>query len=296
MVEKLLYSKGVSKVLDLDQVYKEHLDLFFKEDDLQRNLLYLSKLPTEVVECQLKLKDDLILTGLPFFVAVFNYLKRDCLNYNDFSKFEGESFKKTEKKEIHFELPFNVVLTGERIALNLLQRASGIATNVSKFVSQLEGIEILDTRKTTPGLRFLEKYAVTFGGGKNHRFGQMDAWMIKDNHKNIFGGVENAINYFKEMNTFYQPLILEIHEISELEIGIDLGVKHFLLDNFDEEMLEEAVSLKKEGITYEVSGGVTLENISQFNLKGIDAISSGAMVYNAPTVDISLKYHKKKSL
>ena len=208
MVEKVLLFKGVIKVLDFDQIYKEQLDLFFKEDDLQRNMLYLAKLPTEVVQCQLKLKDDLILAGLPFFVAVFNYLKRDVLNYSEFKEYEGKKFIKDEFKDINFELPFNVVLTGERIALNLLQRASGIATNVARYASKLEDISILDTRKTTPGLRFLEKYAVTLGGGVNHRFGQMDAWMIKDNHKNIFGGVEKAVNYFKSLSTFYQPLIL----------------------------------------------------------------------------------------
>ncbi len=294
MVEKVLLFKGVIKVLDFDQIYKEQLDLFFKEDDLQRNMLYLAKLPTEVVQCQLKLKDDLILAGLPFFVAVFNYLKRDVLNYSEFKEYEGKKFIKDEFKDINFELPFNVVLTGERIALNLLQRASGIATNVARYASKLEDISILDTRKTTPGLRFLEKYAVTLGGGVNHRFGQMDAWMIKDNHKNIFGGVEKAVNYFKSLSTFYQPLILEIHKIEEIEIGLRNGVRHFLLDNFTPSMLSQAIAIKQAGVTYEVSGGVTLENLSEFSIAGIDAISSGAMVYNAPTVDISLKYYPKK--
>ena len=167
-----------------------------------------------------------------------------------------------------------------------------IFTETNKYVVKAapQGIKILDTRKTTPGLRFLEKYAVRIGGGNNHRFSQMDAWMVKDNHKKIFGGVDKAINYFHSMNTFYQPIIVEIHDLSELEVAIKAGGTNFLLDNFSPSDIREAVKIKRDGMTFEASGGIHLENIKDYNITGLDAISSGALIYNARTVDLSLKF------
>lgn len=274
------------------EIYKKQLEIFFEEDDLHKNAAYIHSLPKDKVLCKIKIKDNMILSGLPFFFEVFNYLSDEKIDYSEFLKFEGKEYLKSDLSEIHFELPFNIALTGERIALNLLQRSSSISTYTNQFVKKASGVKVLDTRKTTPGLRFLEKYAVRQGGGFNHRFGQMDAWMIKDNHKKIFGGVDKAIEYFQNLNTFYQPIIVEIHDLDELKVCFDLGMTHFLLDNFSPSDIKKAVEVKKPGVTYEVSGGITIDSIESYCISGVDAISSGSITYNAPHVDLSLKFER----
>lgn len=277
---------------NISEIYKDNFSLFFAEDDLAKNYTYLNSLPTDLVKCSLKFKDDMIIAGLPFFFETFNYLSKSDYDYSDFMEFEGKEVKKADHTEIKFTLPFNIALTGERIALNLIQRASSIATCTSQYVALAKNIRILDTRKTTPGLRFVEKYAVKIGGGYNHRFGQMDAWMVKDNHKEFFGGITNAIKYFQDLHTHYQPIIVEIHDLKELKESYTAGAKHFLLDNFSPTEIGEAIKIKEPGMTYEVSGGINLENISSYIIDGIDAFSSGALTYNAPHVDLSLKFKR----
>lgn len=279
-------------MMNFSQIFDKQLQLFFEEDDMNRNLNYLTSLPSEKVHCHLKIKDDLILAGLPLFFEVFNHLVNEKFDYQNFLELEGQRFSKNEKKQIDFELPFNIALSGERLALNLLQRASSVATFTNKFVQAAPGVKILDTRKTTPGLRFLEKYAVIKGGGYNHRYGQMDAWMVKDNHKTFFGGVTEAIQFFKDMNTNYQPIVVEIHDNEELKKVSELGVTYFMLDNFSKEELHSAIEMKHSGWHYEVSGGITLDNIQDYCVEGVDAISTGSIIYNAPQVDLSLKFSK----
>lgn len=261
---------------------------FFAEDDLQGNAFYLNQLPSDEVECILKIKSDVRLSGLPYFVGAFNFLGAS-LDYNQFKKYEGQNFKKGEV--ITFKLPFAIALSGERVALNLLQQATRISTFTEKFVAIAANkkTKILDTRKTTPGLRQLEKYAVRIGGAHNHRFSQADAWMIKDNHKTFFGGLRPAWDYFQSMQTFYQNIIVEIHSLEELKEAFNLGVKHVMLDNFSVENLHEAIKIKIPGVTYEVSGGVKLETLNDFLLDGIDAISTGALTHSAPHIDLSMK-------
>ncbi len=266
---------------------------FFFEDDLSRNHSYISSLPDDNVACSLKIKDDLVLAGLPYFFGAFNYLGAN-LDFSELLVSEGKSFKKEDKEEIHFNLPFSLALTGERIALNLLQRASSIATFTAKFVELAKNSDtkILDTRKTTPGLRGLEKYAVRAAGGFNHRLGQSDMWMVKDNHKSFFGGVKEAVDFFRSMNGFYTPIEVEIHDLKELQVGFELGIKHFMLDNFSPEDIKKAVAIKPNGVTFEVSGGIRLNTIEDYLISGVDAISIGSMTYDAPAVDLSLKYKR----
>jgi nicotinate-nucleotide pyrophosphorylase (carboxylating) len=265
---------------------KSEMEVFFKEDALFENAFYQQQLPNEIVNCSLKIKSDMVLSGLPYFVSAFNFLGAE-LSMNDFREFEGKFFKAGEV--ITFTLPFSLALSGERVALNLLQRASSISTLTSKFVKKSQDIKILDTRKTTPGLRTLEKYAVRIGGGYNHRFSQSDSWMIKDNHKNYFGGLRGAYHFFQSMQTFYRPIVVEIHSLSELEEAISLGIKHVMLDNFKLADILQAVKIKSPEMTIEISGGVNLENIESFLIKGIDAISIGALTHSAPHVDLSMK-------
>ena len=272
----------------LEKGVAHDLARFFEEDDLQGNAFYLAELPETPVLCQLKIKSDVLLSGLPYFVGAFNYLGAD-LPYDEFKQYEGKFLVKGEV--ITFSLPFSLAITGERIALNLLQRASAVSTFTYKFseLAKAHNIKILDTRKTTPGLRSLEKYAVRMGGAFNHRFSQADVWMIKDNHKSFFGGLKPAWEFFLKMQTHYQNIVVEIHSLSELALAIELGVKHIMLDNFSIEEIQKAVELKTPGMTYEISGGVNLVNCENFFLKGVDAISIGALTHSAPHVDLSMK-------
>ena len=269
---------------------------FYDEDRIDENTYYLQQLPNDLVNCRLIIKDNLTLSGLSYFFSAFGYLGYWDQSLFDevFKSFEGKDFNKSDRTEIHFKLPFNVALSGERIGLNLLQHASAISTETKKYTSLAneKGIKILDTRKTTPGLRTLEKYAVRLGGGVNHRFSQTDLWMIKDNHKSFFGGVEGAVNFFKNSGSFYRPIELEVHNLNELEEGRELGIRHFMLDNFSPEQVKQATFTKRDGETFEVSGGINLESINEYLIDGVDAISIGRITYGASPVDISLKYER----
>ncbi|MBF0301308.1 MAG: carboxylating nicotinate-nucleotide diphosphorylase [Oligoflexia bacterium] len=287
----------------------EMIGTFLLEDGIGTNDYYWLNLPSDSVNCTLKFKSkDTILAGLPYFFAVFDYLLNKTTKKNNLSvniKDSCESFLELEgsninnRNYIEFSLPFNVALTGERLALNLLQRASSIATITNRFVQKAKpyGIAILETRKTTPGLRSLEKYAVRMGGGHNHRFTQVDMFMVKDNHKYFFGGLKKAYQYFKSMNSFYTPIIVEIHDLQELEEAKILDIKHVMLDNFTPDMVKAALKIKNNSnststMTYELSGGITLDNIDSYLLEGVDAISIGSLTSNSSCsfADMSLKY------
>jgi nicotinate-nucleotide pyrophosphorylase (carboxylating) len=266
----------------------------FEEDDLSRNASYMTSLPSDMVECQLKIKSNLILSGTEIFANTFNYLKADCLDEHIFKDQEGNMFLAKDKVNFTFNLPFNIALTGERIALNLLHRSCAISTMTKKFVDMAKpyGIAILDTRKTTPGLRSLEKAAVVAGGGHNHRLGQTDMWMIKDNHKKFFGGLKQAVDYFHSVGSFYTPLLAEIHDLEELQQAFELKIAHVMLDNFSPSDVKKAIALKPQNVTYEVSGGMTLETISDYLIPGIDAISIGSLTSFPERVDLSLKMER----
>ncbi|MCR9203309.1 MAG: carboxylating nicotinate-nucleotide diphosphorylase [Halobacteriovoraceae bacterium] len=280
--------------MNLTQIsLQEEIAAFFKEDDISRNLFYLKSLPQDLVQCNLFIKSDLMLSGLPWFNAVFAHLGEESFGEKGMEEFEGKTLKKGAVIPLG-QIPFAKALTGERIALNLLQRASNISTYTQSFVNKAEkyNIKILDTRKTTPGLRSLEKYAVRVGGGFNHRLGQTDVWMVKDNHKTFFGGVKEAIDFFKSMGSFYNPIELEIHNEKEFEMAIEHGVNHVMLDNFSPQEIRSLIKRKPASMTIEVSGGVTHANINNYLIEGVDAISIGSLTYAAPAVDISFKYQK----
>ncbi len=240
----------------------------------------------------LKIKSDLVFAGADFFIATFEELGVPAADLEMLNDYEARSLKAGTIIEFPSAIPFSIAVTGERLALNLLQHGSSIATWTKRYVDLTNGTEIkvLDTRKTTPGLRSLEKYAVRVGGGFNHRLGQSDVWMIKDNHKSCLGGLGGALEFFRSQGAFYNSIIAEIHDLKELKEAIDLGLKHIMLDNFSLADIAEAVKLKAPGMTYEVSGGVRLETLKNYFVSGVDAISIGALTYDAPRVDLSLKY------
>ena len=188
--------------------------------------------------------------------------------------------------------PAHVCLKGERTALNFLQHLSGIATLTRKFVDAAGGkIRILDTRKTLPGLRIIEKYAVRIGGGENHRFGLYDMVLIKDNHIEIAGGITQAVNAMrnKKKRAFIE---VEVRTIDELNEAIGLKINRVMLDNMNIEQIVNAVQIVRargKTIEIEVSGGVNLSNIEEFAASGIDFVSVGALTHSARAIDIALK-------
>ena len=181
------------------------------------------------------------------------------------------------------------LLTGERTALNLLQRLSGIATRARRFVDAAGGrITILDTRKTTPGLRWLEKYAVRAGGATNHRVGLYDAVLIKENHIRLAGGVRAALDRVRAANTRV-PVEIEAETLDEVDEALVAGASFILLDNMSTAEIREAVRRADGRAKLEISGGVTLERIPELAATGADYVSVGALTHSAPAVDISFE-------
>lgn len=260
------------------------------EDDLSRNYHYTKSLPTVPVKLQLKIKSPLILAGTDFLAATFIQLGSQ-MDFSFLNEYEGQGMN-NEVIEFPETMPFNLAVTGERLALNLVQHASSISTWTKKHVelASKKNIKILDTRKTTPGLRNLEKYAVRIGGGFNHRLGQTDTWMIKDNHKTSLGGLKGAWDFFQSQGAFYNNTVVEIHSLDEISEAKKLGVKHLMLDNFSPDQIKQAIALKTQDMTYEVSGGLKLETIPDYLIEGVDALSMGSLTYSAPRVDLSLKF------
>ena len=187
--------------------------------------------------------------------------------------------------------PTAVILTAERTALNFLQRMSGIAAKTARMVDLVKhtSAKIIDTRKTTPGLRILEKYAVRMGGGQNHRFGLYDAVLIKDNHIKAAGGIRPAIEAAKAGAPHAVQVEVEADTIEQVRQALDLGVDMILLDNMAPEMLREAVALCKGRALTEASGGITEENIVEVAETGVDLISIGALTHSVKALDLSLE-------
>ncbi|MFY8075039.1 MAG: carboxylating nicotinate-nucleotide diphosphorylase, partial [Sphingorhabdus lacus] len=182
------------------------------------------------------------------------------------------------------------MLTAERSALNTVQHLSGIATMTRKYVDAIEGTgcTLLDTRKTIPGLRILEKYATRMGGATNHRMGLWDAAMIKDNHVAVAGSVEEAVRRAKDAGV--ARIILEVDRITQIEPGLAAGANHLLLDNMDVDELKAAVALVAGRVPTEASGGVTLETIRAKAETGVTYISVGRLTQSAPAADIGLDF------
>lgn len=232
-------------------------------------------------------KEEGILAGMPFCIKVFELLGAVKLLE---AKDDGCSFSKGEVLLV-LEGPADVLLKAERTALNLLERLSGVATQTNRFVKALEGtnIRLLDTRKTTPGLRYFEKYAVRVGGGTNHRFALYDMVLIKDNHKAIAGGLREAIRRVREKVSPVYRIEVEVESLKEVEEALSEGVDIIMLDNFTPELVREAVRLIGGKALVEVSGNISLDNIRDYTIEGVDFISAGAIIHSARFLDMSMK-------
>ena len=186
------------------------------------------------------------------------------------------------------------ILKGERLALNLMQRMSGIATMTHKYVEKLEGTDtrIVDTRKTTPGLRELEKYAVRMGGGYNHRFNLSDGVMLKDNHIEAAGSITNAVAQVRASLSHMTKIEVEVENLEQFEEALAAGAEVILLDNMDTETMSKAVAMKRGDVVLEASGNITIERLAEIAATGVDIISSGALTHSVKSLDISLDLHR----
>ncbi|WP_447833135.1 carboxylating nicotinate-nucleotide diphosphorylase [Aeromonas veronii] len=187
--------------------------------------------------------------------------------------------------------PARLLLTGERNALNFVQTLSGVATLTARYVAELKGTDcrLLDTRKTIPGLRTAQKYAVTCGGGKNHRIGLYDAYLIKENHILACGGIAEAINEARHLNPG-KPVEVEVESLAELEQALAAKADIVMLDNFDVTMMREAVAINQGRAKLEVSGNVTLDTLAEFAATGVDFISVGALTKHVRALDLSMRF------
>ena len=236
-------------------------------------------------------REPMILCGLDIFQAVFKKLAPDV-------KFSSKKFKdsdevNTEETIIKVECDVVSLLEGERSALNILQWLSGIATLTNRYVKKAKPTKILDTRKTTPGLRVFEKYAVLCGGGNNHRFGLYDQVLIKDNHIEVAGGITEAVKLIKEKITIDNIIEVEVKTMKEVEEALNNKVDVIMLDNMNIETMKQAINKINGKAKIEISGGVTYERLAEISNIGADFISIGALTHSAAAIDISMNITPK---
>ena len=233
-------------------------------------------------------KEDGIIAGLDVYARVFQIL--DEKTEISFNFKDGDAVKKGDLLGT-VTGDIRVLLSGERVALNYLQRMSGIATYTKQVSKLLEGskVTLLDTRKTTPNCRVFEKYAVRIGGGCNHRYNLSDGVLLKDNHIGAAGSVAKAVAMAKEYAPFVRKIEIEVETMEQVKEAVEAGADIIMLDNMTPEMMKEAVELIAGRAQTECSGNITKENIAKILETGVDFVSSGALTHSAPILDISMK-------
>lgn len=268
----------------------DHLILEALKEDISSEDVTTNSVMKEAVagEVDLICKQDGIIAGLEVFERVFTLLDPDTkaeLYCKDGEEVKNGQLMGKVKGDIR------VLLSGERVALNYLQRMSGIATYTNSVAKLLEGskIKLLDTRKTTPNLRIFEKYAVRAGGGYNHRYNLSDGVLLKDNHIGAAGSVTKAVQMAKEYAPFVRKIEVEVENLDMVKEAVEAGADIIMLDNMSPEDMKKAVELIDGRAQTECSGNVTKENIARLTEIGVDYISSGALTHSAPILDISLK-------
>lgn len=286
--------------MEFNKQFYHLIDEAFAEDVGEGDHSTLSCIPGKARgKAVLKIKQDGILAGIEIAEKIFQY--KDNTTVFTTLKKDGEAIKSGEMA-FEVEASVHTILQCERLVLNCMQRMSGIATLTRQYVDRLYGYKtkLLDTRKTTPNFRLLEKEAVRIGGGVNHRFGLYDMIMLKDNHIAYCGGIENAINEawkYLEKNKLDLKIEIETRNIDEVQNVIAVGkgkVSRIMLDNFTPEQVTEALKLivevvKESGIETEASGGINLDNIEDYAETGVDYVSVGALIHQARSLDLSLK-------
>lgn len=268
----------------------DHLIMQALEEDISSEDVTTNAVMKEAVEGKVDLicKQDGIIAGLDVFKRVFQLLD-DHVQVELYCK-DGDEVKKGKLMGT-VTGDIRVLLSGERVALNYLQRMSGIATYTNEVASLLKGsnTKLLDTRKTTPNMRIFEKYAVRVGGGYNHRYNLSDGVLLKDNHIGAAGSVKKAVQMAKEYAPFVRKIEVEVENMDMVKEAVEAGADIIMLDNMSPEEMKEAVELIDGRAETECSGNVTKENIERVVSVGVNYISSGALTHSAPILDISLK-------
>ena len=276
---------NISMKLNADNLIMQALQEDITSEDITTNSVMREY---QLGEVELICKEDGVIAGLDVFKRVFELL--DDKTEVTFTCKDGDLVKNGEKLGI-VRGDIRVLLSGERTALNYLQRMSGIATYTRKIADLLEGTntKLLDTRKTTPGMRIFEKYAVKVGGGYNHRYNLSDGILLKDNHIGAAGGVKEAIMMAKEYAPFVRKIEVEVENLDMLKEALEAGADIIMLDNMSVEDMKEAVRLTAGKAETECSGNVTKENVAKLVDIGVNYISSGALTHSSPILDLSLK-------
>lgn len=276
---------GVTLKLNMDDYILNALKEDITSEDVSTNAVMREYIVGEV---ELICKEDGIICGLEVFERVFMLLDENT--EFDCKFIDGQ---RVEKGQIIGILrgDIRVLLSGERTALNYLQRMSGIATFTKSYVDQLKGYKtkLLDTRKTTPNNRLFEKYAVTVGGGCNHRYNLSDGVLLKDNHIGAAGSVTKAILMAKEYAPFVRKIEVEVETLEMVKEAVAAGADIIMLDNMDNATMRKALEIIDGKAQTECSGNVTIERLKEIAQIGVDFVSSGALTHSAPIMDISLK-------
>jgi len=269
---------------------RDILERAFREDMPMGDITTDYTVPEDSVsKACLIAKQDGVIAGLGICMEAFRMLDPD-VKLTPLVK-EGDYVKKGEKL-LFVEGKSRAMLKAERTALNLLQRLSGIASETRKYVEKVAGYKakVVDTRKTTPGLRILEKYAVRVGGGTNHRFSLSDGVLIKDNHIKAAGGIKQAIEAVRKAIPHTVKIEVETETLEQVKEALDNGADIIMLDNMPPEIMEQAVKMTEGRAVTEASGNVTLDNIQKVAASGVDIISVGAITHSVKAMDISMKF------
>ncbi len=274
--------------LYMDQIIKEALKEDMPFGDITTDSVFDEE---HRCEAYMVAKQEGIICGIKAAIRTFQLLDRDLI-----VEYEIEDGDPVRPGDIILEIQgrTRAVLKGERTALNILQRLSGIATITYDFVKEVEGfdVRITDTRKTTPLLRQMEKYAVTCGGGANHRFCLSDAVMIKDNHIEAMGGIKKAVEVLRKKIPHTMKIEIEADTMDKVKQAVLAGADIIMLDNMDTEEMKEAVDFINKRVTVEASGNVTKEKLKEIAKTGVDVISSGKLTHSVQALDISMKIRK----
>ena len=276
---------GVTMRINID----EYLMNALKEDITQEDVSTNAVMPEpKQGEVNLICKQDGVICGLEVFERVFKLLDETVVFETELK--DGDKVTKGQLMGV-VKGDIRALLSGERVALNYLQRMSGIASYTHSVASLLEGskTKLLDTRKTTPNMRIFEKYAVRVGGGYNHRYNLSDGVLLKDNHIGAAGSVTKAVQMAKEYAPFVRKIEVEVENLDMVREAVDAGADIIMLDNMSPEDMKEAIRIIDGRAETECSGNVTKENIDRLTSLGVDYISSGALTHSAPVLDISLK-------
>ena len=276
---------SITMKMQADQLIRMALQEDITSEDVSTNAV----MPTATKgTVDLIAKEDGVIAGLDIYARVFTIL--DEKTEIDFHCKDGDEVKKGDLMAT-VTGDIRVLLSGERVALNYLQRMSGIATYTRQVAKLLEGskVTLLDTRKTTPNCRVFEKYAVRVGGGCNHRYNLSDGVLLKDNHIGAAGSVTKAVQMAKAYAPFVRKIEIEVETLEQVKEAVEAGADIIMLDNMTPEVMKQAVELINGRAQTECSGNITKENIQKIREIGVDFVSSGALTHSAPILDISMK-------